>query len=67
MTLKKNILLNTELKRLAKKYDLGLVATNDSHYVKREDADAQDVLLCIQTTSTVDDPKRMKFPNDQFI
>ena len=58
--------VNTELKRLAKKYDLGLVATNDSHYVKREDADAQDVLLCIQTTSTVDDPKRMKFPNDQF-
>ena len=46
--------VNTELKRLAKKYDLGLVATNDSHYVKREDADAQDVLLCIQTTSTVD-------------
>ena len=42
------------------------MATNDSHYVKREDADAQDVLLCIQTTSTVDDPKRMKFPNDQF-
>ncbi|MTS25590.1 DNA polymerase III subunit alpha, partial [Sellimonas intestinalis] len=58
--------VNAELKRLAKKYDLGLVATNDSHYVKREDADAQDVLLCIQTTSTVDDPKRMKFPNDQF-
>lgn len=42
------------------------MATNDSHYVKRENADAQDVLLCIQTTSTVDDPKRMKFPNDQF-
>ncbi|WP_177566208.1 DNA polymerase III subunit alpha [uncultured Phascolarctobacterium sp.] len=58
--------VNAELKRLAKKYDLGLVATNDLHYVRREDADAQDVLLCIQTTSTVDDPKRMKFPNDQF-
>ncbi len=58
--------VNIELKRLANKYGLGLVATNDSHYVRREDAEAQDVLLCIQTTSTVDDPKRMKFPNDQF-
>lgn len=58
--------VNNELKRLAKKYDLGLVATNDLHYVRRDDAEAQDVLLCIQTTSTVDDPKRMKFPNDHF-
>lgn len=58
--------VNAALKRLAKKYDLGLVATNDLHYVRRKDAEAQDVLLCIQTTSTVDDPKRMKFPNDQF-
>ena len=58
--------VNAELKRLAQKYDLGLAATNDLHYVRREDAEAQDVLLCIQTSSTVDDPKRMKFPNDQF-
>ena len=54
------------LKQLAKEFGLGLVATNDLHYVRREDAEAQDVLLCIQTTSTVDDPTRMRFPNDSF-
>ena len=55
-----------ELRRLAKKYGLGLVATNDLHYVRREDAEGQDILLCIQTAATVDDPMRMKFANDQF-
>lgn len=54
------------LKQLAKEFGLGLVATNDLHYVRREDAEAQDVLLCIQTTSNVDDPSRMRFPNDSF-
>ena len=54
------------LKQLAKEFDLGLVATNDLHYVRREDAAAQDILLCIQTTSTVDEPDRMRFPNDSF-
>ncbi|MGL5207444.1 MAG: DNA polymerase III subunit alpha, partial [Acidaminococcaceae bacterium] len=60
------ITAEAELKRLAKKYDLGLVATNDLHYVRREDAEGQDILLCIQTAATVDDPMRMKFANDQF-
>ncbi len=54
------------LKELAREFGLGLAATNDLHYVRREDADAQDVLLCIQTTSTVDEPGRMRFPNDSF-
>ena len=54
------------LKQLAKEFGLGLVATNDLHYVRRKDAEAQDVLLCIQTTSNVDDPTRMRFPNDSF-
>lgn len=54
------------LKQLAKEFGLGLVATNDLHYVRREDAEAQDILLCIQTTSNVDDPTRMRFPNDSF-
>ncbi|HIU63725.1 MAG TPA: DNA polymerase III subunit alpha, partial [Candidatus Avacidaminococcus intestinavium] len=43
-----------------------LVATNDAHYVKQSDAAGQDILLCIQTAATVDDPNRMKFINDQF-
>ncbi len=54
------------LKKLAKEFDLGLVATNDLHYVRKKDAAAQDILLCIQTTSTVDEPNRMRFPNDSF-
>ncbi len=58
--------VNRALTQLAKEYGLGLVATNDLHYVRREDAEAQDVLLCLQTSSTVDEPNRMRFPNDQF-
>lgn len=54
------------LKELSKEFGIGLVATNDLHYVRREDAAAQDILLCIQTTSTVDEPNRMRFPNDSF-
>lgn len=58
--------VNRELKRMAAKFGVGLVATNDLHYVEKSDAEAQDVLLCIQTASTVDDPKRMKFANDEY-
>ena len=54
------------LKELAKEFSIGLAATNDLHYVRKEDADAQDILLCIQTTATVDEPDRMRFPNDSF-
>lgn len=54
------------LKKLAQEFGVGLVATNDLHYVRKEDAEAQDILLCIQTTSTVDEPDRMRFPNDSF-
>lgn len=57
---------NRELIRLAQKYNVGLVATNDLHYVRRSDAAGQDILLCIQTNAKFDDEKRMKFPNDKF-
>ena len=59
-------IINEGLKKLAAEYDLKLVCTNDAHYINREDAAAQDVLLCIQTVTTVDDPERMRFPNDEF-
>lgn len=65
-SLPEELKVNRALKALAKEYDLKLVCTNDLHYVRREDAEAQDVLLCIQTTSTVDEPGRMRFPNDSF-
>lgn len=54
------------MKQLHEETGIPFVATNDVHYVKREDAIPQDVLLCIQTARTVDDENRMRFPNDQF-
>ncbi|MBI3270865.1 MAG: DNA polymerase III subunit alpha [Planctomycetes bacterium] len=52
--------------RLAKLLDIPLVATNDSHYVTRADAEAQDALLCIATGKLVSDGDRMKFPTQEF-
>ena len=58
--------VNRQLHIFAEKYGVKLVVTNDIHYVKREDASAQDVLLCIQTNKNVDDPDRMRFNNDWY-
>ena len=55
-----------DMKRLHEETGIPFVATNDVHYVRREDAEAQDVLMCIQTASTIDEENRMRFPNDQF-
>ncbi|MCA9037664.1 MAG: DNA polymerase III subunit alpha [Planctomycetaceae bacterium] len=49
---------------LAKRMGLPLVATNDAHYLKREDAAVQDVMLCVNTRTTRDDPRRMKMEHD---
>lgn len=54
------------LPRIAKTFGLKCVATNDAHYVNKNDAQAHDLLLCIQTKSTVSETERFKFPNDQF-
>ncbi len=51
---------------LARDLDLPLVATNDGHYTRREDAEAHDVLLCIQTNSNVNDTDRMRMEVDEF-
>ncbi len=55
-----------DLIRLAKEMDLGLVATNDIHYLTREDAQYQDVLMCIEMDKKVNDEDRMKFETDEF-
>ena len=55
-----------KLVKLARDLDLPLVATNDGHYTRREDADAHDVLLCIQTNSNVNDTNRMRMEKDAF-
>ncbi|MEE9263415.1 MAG: DNA polymerase III subunit alpha, partial [Vicinamibacteria bacterium] len=51
---------------LAKEYGLPLIATNDVHYLRREDARAQEVHLCINTGQTMDDSDRLRFDCDQF-
>ena len=43
-----------------------MVCTNDAHYLRREDAEMQDILMCIQMGKTVDDPGRMKFETQEF-
>ena len=58
--------LNVELSAIAAELGLPTVATNDIHYLTREDARTQDLLLCIGTGSTVDQPGRMKFSCDEF-
>lgn len=54
------------LASLAKEYGLGLVATNDFHYTKKEDARSQEIKLCISTGKTLDDPYHFHFANDEF-
>ena len=56
---------NRHLLEIARKLELPLLATNDSHYTHQADAVAHDALLCVQTGAQVDDPKRFKFEGDQ--
>ncbi|MFC1509736.1 DNA polymerase III subunit alpha, partial [Candidatus Omnitrophota bacterium] len=58
--------VNSVLIKLAKELDVELVATNDVHYLTRDSARAHEALLCIQTQTTLEDPKRMKLQTDQF-
>ncbi|MCQ2739256.1 MAG: DNA polymerase III subunit alpha [bacterium] len=57
---------NPDLIRIAKELDIKVIITNDSHYLKKEDADAQDTLLCLQTNARKDDANRFQFPNNEF-
>ncbi len=59
-------LVNQSLIKLSKETGIPLVATNDAHYLRREDAKAHEVLLCIQTGRKITDEDRMKFSSDEF-
>lgn len=59
-------MVNKELVKISKETNIPLVVTNDIHYLKKEDAQIHDVLLCIQTGKTVDEEDRMKFPTNEF-
>ncbi len=58
--------INPMLIKLANEIGVGLVATNDLHYIKKQDAKYQDVLMCIQMGKTVNDTNRMKFSTEEF-
>ncbi len=58
--------LMPELLRLSRETGIPVVATNDAHYLRRVDSEAQDVLLCIGMGKTVNDSRRMKFYNSEF-
>ena len=64
--IQEQIPVNQGVMRLARETCLPLVVTNDAHYLRREDAQMQDVLLCVQTGKTVDDENRMKFETQEF-
>ncbi|MBQ8768582.1 MAG: DNA polymerase III subunit alpha [Oscillospiraceae bacterium] len=58
--------VNQGVQRIARETGLPMVVTNDAHYLRKEDAAMQDVLLCVQMGKTVDDENRMKFQTDEF-
>lgn len=58
--------VNPELMRLARKYDIKIIATNDSHFVNAEDAEAHDRLICISTNNYLNDPARMRYTKQEW-
>ncbi len=64
--LEEQVLANQKLVQLARKLNIPLVATNDAHYLKREDAYNHEVLLCIQTGKRMSDEDRMRFDTDEL-
>ena len=59
-------IVNEKLREYSKKFNIKLVATNDVHYLMKDDAEMQDVLMCVSMQKFVDDPDRLKFPTDEL-
>ena len=64
--IEEQIEVNKSLVKLSEELGIGLICSNDVHYLRKEDALVHDVLLCIQTGKTVDEKNRMKFPTEEF-
>jgi DNA polymerase-3 subunit alpha len=64
--LKEQLQVNKDLISLAKSFDLPMVVTNDVHYCNQADSPAQELLVCIQTNTTLSDPKRLKPETDEL-
>jgi DNA polymerase-3 subunit alpha len=61
-----NLVVNDGLAQIAQDLDLPLVCTNDCHYLHQEDAEAHDILLCLQTSKDLDDPNRLRFATNEL-
>jgi len=64
--LKEEIEVIPKLVQLAKETNTKIIASNDVHYLNREDAKVHGILLCVQTQTTIDNPDRLKFETDEF-
>jgi DNA polymerase-3 subunit alpha len=62
----KQVSVNTELVKLAIQHEVKLIATNDIHFVNEEDADAHDLLICLNTGKDLDDPTRMRYTKEEW-
>ena len=58
--------MNKQILPLAKKLDVKVIATNDIHFINAEDADAHDLLICLNTGKDVDDPSRMRYTKQEW-
>ncbi len=63
----KQVSVNSELIKLAKQHAVKLIATNDVHFVNGEDADAHDLLICLNTGKDLDDPTRMRYTKEEWL
>lgn len=54
-------------RELAEKYKVRIVASNDVHFINRDEADAHDILICINTASDYDDPKRLRYTKEEYL
>lgn len=64
--LKNELQILSSIYKLSSETGIPIIATNDAHYTKKNDAEIQDILMCIQTQSTIQDTKRMKFQTEEF-
>ncbi len=62
----KQVIVNEQLVRLARKFNVKLIATNDIHFINAEDADAHDLLICLNTGKDLDDPNRMRYTKQEW-
>lgn len=60
------VLVNEQLVKLAQKHDVKLICTNDIHFINQEDADAHDLLICLNTGKDLDDPTRMRYTKQEW-